>query len=133
MRSIHGGWHGFEKCRWRCFRRFPETGVGLWTDDGADLVPDAGLPVCAADLCLAELRPVSKFSGAEGFPQVLGKEARWTAGRCHGRAFQADQACRTACRRRRVPAALNAGYSASADSTRRLELPLRPITLSLPP
>src|SRR5512144_703693 len=98
-------WHGL--AGWSCFRRFPEAGAGLRADDGANSVSDAGSSLIAADLCLAELRSISEISGAEGFPRLLAGEARWTAVLGDGRALQADQASRTARRRRRVQAALS--------------------------
>src|ERR1700749_3097512 len=104
MRSINGGQH--DVAGWGCFRRLPETGAGLWADHGRDPLPDAGSSLAAADLCLAELRSVSKISGAEGFPEVLGREAGRAAVPCDGGAFKADQAGGVARRRRRVPAAL---------------------------
>src|ERR1700675_987153 len=103
MRSSNGGWHGL--AGWG-FRGFPEAGVGLWADDGADPVSDAGSSLVAANLRLAELRSVSQISGAEGFPQLLGKVAGGTVVLRDGRSLQADQARRIARRRRRVPAAL---------------------------
>src|SRR3984957_19140755 len=115
MRSSNGGWHGL--AGWG-FRRFPETGAGLWADDGANSLSNAGSPLAASNLHLAKLRSVSEFSSAEGFPLVLAAKARGTPVRGHGRPFQADQACRTARRRRRIPAALNgsdrSGYGAGA-------------------
>src|SRR6266849_8901288 len=104
MRSLNGGWHGV--AGWGCFRRFPEAGAGLRADDGANSLSDAGSPVVAANLRLAELRSVSEIPGVEGFSRLLGRKARRTAVLRHGSAFQADQACRTARRRRRVQAAL---------------------------
>src|SRR5215469_9505728 len=62
MRSLNGGGHGF--AGWGRFRRLPETGVGLRTDDGRDSLSDAGSSLAAADLRLAELRSVSEISGA---------------------------------------------------------------------
>src|SRR5258705_4422278 len=103
MHSSNGGWHGL--AGWG-FRGFPETGAGLWADDGADSVSDAGSSLALTNLCLAELRSVSEFSGAEGFSLVLAAEARRSAVLRHRCAFQADQACRTARRRRRVQTAL---------------------------
>src|ERR1700681_2836555 len=103
MRSSNGGKHGL--AGWG-FRGFPEAGAGLWADDGADFISDAGSPLAAANLRLAELRSVPEISGAEGFPQLLGKVAGGAVVLRDSRAFQADQACRTARRRRRVPAAL---------------------------
>src|ERR1700730_4771870 len=104
MRSSNGGKHGL--AGWG-FRGFPEAGAGLRADDGADFISDAGSPLTAANLRLAKLRSVSEFSGAEGFSLLLGAKARRPAVRCHRRAFQADQARRTARRRWRVPAALS--------------------------
>src|SRR5438093_171045 len=98
-------WHGL--AGWSCFRRLPEAGVGLWADDGANPVSDAGSSLIAADLCLAELRSVSEIPGAEGFSGVLAGKARRSAVLRHRGAFQADQARRTARRRRRVQAALS--------------------------
>src|SRR3981189_1705330 len=103
MRSSNGGWH--DVAGW-CFRRLPETGAGLRADDGANSVPDARSSLIAAKLCLAGLRPVSEFSGTEGLFVVLAAEAGRTAVRRHRRAFEADQAGRTARYRWRVPAAL---------------------------
>src|SRR6201986_749223 len=104
MRSINGGQH--DVAGWGCFRRLPETGAGLWADHGRDPLPDAGSSLAAADLCLAELRSVSEISGAEGFPEVLGREAGKDAVQGDSGAFQADQAGGAAHRRRRFPAAL---------------------------
>src|SRR5216684_503686 len=104
MRSSNGGWHGL--AGWG-FRGFPETGAGLWADDGANSVSHAGSSLAAANLRLAKLRSVSEFSGAEGFSLLLAAKARRPAVRRHGCAFQADQARRTARRRRRIPAALS--------------------------
>src|SRR5450631_3138404 len=103
MRSSNGGWHGVAGCG---FRGFPEAGAGVWADDGADSVSDAGSSLTFTNLCLAKLRSVSKISGAEGFSQFLGKVAGRTVVLRHDSAFQADQARRTARHRRRVPAAL---------------------------
>src|ERR1700730_18224117 len=103
MRSSNGGWHGL--AGWG-FRRLPETGAGLWADDGANSLSDAGPSLAASNLCLAKLRSVSEISGAEGFSLVLGEVAGRTIVLGDGRPFQADQARRTARRRRRVPAAL---------------------------
>src|SRR5436190_7889199 len=104
MRSLNGGWHGV--AGWGCFRRFPEAGAGLRADDGANSLSDAGSPVVAANLRLAELRSVSEIPGAEGFSRLLGRKAGRAAVLSHRGALQADQACRTARRRRRVQAAL---------------------------
>src|SRR5882757_6241011 len=101
MRSSNGGWH--DVAGW-CFRRLPETGAGLRADDGADSLPDAGSPVFAANLRLAELRSLSEISGAEGFSRLLAGKAGGTVVLGHRGAFQADQAGRTARRRRRVQA-----------------------------
>src|SRR3984893_5518026 len=103
MRSSNGGWHGL--AGW-CFRGLPETGAGLRADDGAYSLSDARSSLAFADLRLAKLRSVSEFSGAEGLSFVLATEARRPLVRRHRCAFQADQACRTARRRRRLPAAL---------------------------
>src|SRR6478736_8416453 len=103
--SCNGGWHGV--AGWGCFRRFPETGPGLWADDGANSLPDAGSSLTATDLRLAELRSVSEIPGARGFPGLLAGKARRPALFRHGGAFQADQADRTACGGRRVQAALS--------------------------
>src|SRR6476620_10049303 len=106
MRSLNGGWHGLAGW-WGCFRRFPEAGGRLRADDGANPLSVAGSSFAAADLRLAELRSVSEISGAAGFPGLLAGEARGAAVLGHGGAFQADQAGRTARRRRRLPPALN--------------------------
>src|SRR6267378_523799 len=103
MRSSNGGKHGL--AGWG-FRGLPEAGAGLRADDGANSLSHAGSSLVAANLCLAELRSVSQISGAEGFPQLLGKVAGGTVVLGDGRSLQADQARRTARRRRRVPAAL---------------------------
>src|SRR5882757_9720893 len=101
------GWHGLAGW-WGCFRRFPEAVTGLRADDGANSVSDAGSSLAAADLCLAELRHVSKIPGAAGLPHLLGGKARGAAALGDGGAFQADQAGRAARRGWRVPAALSA-------------------------
>src|SRR6266704_6030853 len=103
LRSSNGGWHGL--AGWG-FRGVPETGAGLWADDSANSVSNAGSSLALTNLCLAELRSISEFPGAEGFSLVLAAEARRPAVLCHRCALQADQACRTARRRRRLPAAL---------------------------
>src|SRR5580704_19745996 len=100
----HGGSHGF--AGWGCFRRLPETGAGIWADDGRDPLSTAGSSLAAADLCLAELRSIPSISGAAGLPAVLAGEAGRPALFGPRRPFQADQARGTARRRRRVPAAL---------------------------
>src|SRR5882757_4511974 len=100
MRSSNGGWHGL--AGWG-FRGFPEASAGLWADDGANSVSHAGSSVAAANLCLAELRSVPEISGAEGFFEVLGRTAGRTVVLGDGGPFQADQAGRTARRRRRLP------------------------------
>src|SRR5450759_115550 len=92
-------WHGL--AGWS-FRRLPETGAGLRADDGGNPVSDAGSSLAAANLCLAELRFVSEFSGAEGFSFLLAAEARRPALRRHRCALQVDQAGRAARRRRRA-------------------------------
>src|ERR1700742_872917 len=104
MRSCKGGQH--DVAGWGRFRRLPETGAWVWADHGRDPLPDAGSSFDPSELCLAELRPVSEISGAEGFPEVLGREAGRPAVQGDGGAFQADQACGIAHRRRRVPVAL---------------------------
>src|SRR5579863_5858334 len=97
------GWHGL--AGWR-FRRLPETSAGLWADDGGNSLPDAGSSIAAANIRLAELRSVSEIPGVAGFPRLLAAETRGAALFGPGCALQADQARRTARRRRRVPAAL---------------------------
>src|SRR5580692_11411309 len=104
MRSLNGGWHGL--AGWGCFRGFPETGAGLRADDGANSVSDAGSSLAFANLHLAKLRSVPEISGSEGFSQVLGRAPGRSVVLGDGGPFQADQAGRTARRRRRVPAAL---------------------------
>src|SRR5471030_344360 len=103
MRSSNGGWHGL--AGWG-FRGLSEAGAGLRADDGANSLPDAGSSLVAANLRLAKLRSVPEISGAEGFPLVLGGKTRRTVVLRDGGPFQADQARRTARRRRRIPAAL---------------------------
>src|ERR1700682_4877391 len=93
MRSSNGGWHGL--AGWG-FRGFPETGAGLWADDGTDFVPDARSPLAVTNLCLAELRSVSEFSGAKGLSLVLAGKAGRPASLGDRRTLQADQARRTA-------------------------------------
>src|SRR5215475_5568633 len=107
MRSFNGGWHGV--AGWGCFRGFSEAGKGLRADDGADSLPHAGPSLAAADLCLAELRPVPEIPGAAGLFALLAGEAGRPAVLGYRSAFQADQARRTARRRRRVPFALMPG------------------------
>src|SRR5580693_5491251 len=97
------GWHGL--AGWG-FRRLPETSAGLWADDGGNSLPDAGSSLVAANLRLAELRSVPEVSGAARLPEFLAGKAGGTALFGPRRAFQADQARRTARRRRRVPVAL---------------------------
>src|ERR1043166_3911708 len=99
MRSSNGGWHGL--AGWG-FRGLSETGAGLRADDGANSLPHAGSSLAAANLCLAELRPVSEISRIARFPRVLGKVAGRPAVLRHGGAFKADQAGGAAHRRRRV-------------------------------
>src|SRR5258708_23649736 len=101
--SWAGGWHGRERCG---FQGFQEAGLRLRTDNSGNRLSPSGSTLAAAKLCLAGLRYVSEFPGAEGFPRVLGKVARGSALRSHHRALQADQACRAARRRWRVSAAL---------------------------
>src|ERR1700730_18674013 len=103
MRSSNGGWHGL--AGWG-FRGFPAASAGLWADDGANSVSDAGSSLAVTNLCLAELRSVSEFPGAEGLSQLLGNVAGSIAVCRYRFAFQADQAGRTARGRRRVSAAL---------------------------
>src|ERR1700676_5604382 len=103
MRSSNGGWHGL--AGWG-FRGFPETGAGLWADDGGNSLSDARSSIIAANIRLAKLRSVSEFSGAEAFSLVLAATARRPALRRHRRPFQADQTRRAPRRRRRVPVAL---------------------------
>src|ERR1700721_264661 len=103
MRSSNGGWHGLAG---RGFPGLPETSVWFRADDGANSLSHAGSSLIAANLCLAELRSVPEISGAEGFSLFLGERAGWTIVLRDGGPFQADQARRTARRRRRVPAAL---------------------------
>src|ERR1700761_5594215 len=104
MRSSIGGQH--DVAGWGRFRRLPETGAWIWADHGRDPLPYAGSSLAAADLRLAELRSVSEISGAEGFPEVLGREAGRAAVQGDSGAFQADQAGGASRRRRRVPVAL---------------------------
>src|SRR6476620_488367 len=104
MRSSNGGWHGL--AGWG-FRGFPETSAGVWADDGANSLSPAGSSLAAANLRLAKLRSVSEIPGAERLSRLLGGEARRAAVLGHRRAFEADQAGRTARGRRCVSAALN--------------------------
>src|SRR5689334_9237533 len=98
-------WHGV--AGWGCFRRLPEAGKRLRADDGADSLPHAGSSLAAADLCLAELRPVPEISRAPGLLALLAGKAGRPAVLGHRRAFQADQAGGASRRRRRVPSALS--------------------------
>src|ERR1051325_10516925 len=124
MRSCKGGWHG--TAEWGRFRGFPETDAGLRADDGANSLSDAGSSIAASDLRLAELRHVSEIPGAEGFPGVLGGEARRPPPFGHRGAFQADQAGRTARRGRRVPAALRRTPGSRGGERRALRAPCPP-------
>src|ERR1700733_15982766 len=117
------GWHGL--AGWR-FRRLPETGAGLWADDGGNSLPDAGSSLIAANIRLAELRPVSEIPGAAGFPRLLGAKTRGTALFGPRRAFQTDQAGRTSRRRRRVSVALISASSRIALAVARLSGTTRP-------
>ena len=85
------------------------------------MVSDAGSQVVAADLCLAELRSVPEIPGAAGFPRFLAGKARGTAVLRHRGAFAADQACRTARRKRGVSAALSFVPHGEEARQRRLE------------
>src|SRR5580704_851543 len=114
MHSSNGGWHGV--AGWG-FRRLPETGAGLWADDGGNSLPDAGSSFAAANIRLAELRSVSEIPGAAGFPRLLAGKTRWTALCGSRRAFQADQAGRTARGGWRVPVALIRLRSSSYGGT----------------
>src|ERR1700733_15702216 len=87
------GWHGL--AGWG-FRGFPETGAGLWADDGANSLSIARSSLAVTNLCLAELRHVSEIPGAEGFPGVLAGEAGGGAVLGDRGAFEIDQASRTA-------------------------------------
>src|SRR6202021_1698734 len=91
MRSSNGGWHGL--AGWG-FRGFPETGAGLWADDGANSLSIARSSLVVTNLRLAELRSVSEIPGAEGFPGVLAGEAGGTAVFGDRGAFEADKARR---------------------------------------
>src|SRR5215813_1921353 len=115
MRSLNGGWHGL--AGWGCFRRLPETSAGLRSDDGGDSLSDAGSPVVAADLRLAELRSVSEISGAAGLSRLLAGKARGAAVLRDGRAFAADQAGRAAGGEWGLPSALG---HAEAEARGRL-------------
>src|ERR1700738_2644573 len=85
MRSSNGGWHGL--AGWG-FRGFPETGAGLWADDGTDFVSDARSPLAVTNLCLAELRSVSQISGTVQVSCFLAAEAGRPAIFRAGRAFE---------------------------------------------
>src|SRR3982074_616679 len=104
-----GGWHGRER---RGFQGFQEAGLRLRTDYSGNRLSPSGSSLVAANLRLAELRYVSEFPGAEGFPSVLGNKARRPAVCGHRRALQTDQACRTTRRGRSLPAALTRGRRA---------------------
>src|ERR1700688_4132500 len=105
--SCNGGWHGL--AGWG-FRGFSETGAWVRADDGGNSLSDARSSLAAANIRLAKLRSVPEFSGVEGFSVLLAAEARRPAIRRHRGALQADQACRAARRRRRIPAALIGSY-----------------------
>src|SRR4051794_31998463 len=119
MRSSNGGKHGlagwgFEG--WGSLRGLSQAGPWLWSDHGGNRVPPPGPSLVAANLRVAGLRSVSEFSGAKGFPRVLGNEARRPAVRRHRGALQTDQAGRVARGRRCVPAALNRRVGKGAPS-----------------
>src|SRR5579864_656411 len=128
MRSVNGGWHGVAGWGY-WFRGFSEAGAGLRADDGADSLPVARSPLAAADLRLAELRPVSEIPGAAGLPALLAGEARRSPVLGHGGAFQADQAGGAARRRRRVPPALTSELQGGLGVTRHLLARERWVTL----
>src|SRR5438874_10395031 len=91
------------------FPRIQEAGLRLRTDNSGNPLSPSGSSMAAANLCLAGLRSVSKFPGAEGFPRLLATRARRPAVCGHRRALQTDQACRTTRRGRSLPAALTRG------------------------
>src|ERR1700758_1781435 len=103
-----GGWHGFSG--WDCFRGFSEAGLGVRADDGAYPLSDARSSLATANLCLAELRSVSKIPRAAGFPCLLAGEARRSPVLGHRGTFPADQASRASRHRRRLPAALSKSW-----------------------
>src|ERR1700741_4516783 len=103
-----GGWHGFSG--WDCFRGFSEAGLGVRADDGAYPLSDARSSLATADLCLAELRSVSKIPRAAGFPRLLAGEARRPPVCGPRAAVRADQASRASRHRRRLPAALSKSW-----------------------
>src|ERR1700761_6816459 len=98
--------HGF--AGWG-FRGLSETGAGLRADDGRDPLPDAGSPLAAADLCLAELRFVSEIPRAAGLPAILAAQAGGALVFGSRGALQADQAGGIARGGWRVQAALMDG------------------------
>ncbi len=89
-----------------CLRGLQEAARRLWPDNGRNPVPSSRSPLAAAILRLAELRPVSELSGAEGLSRLLAGQAGRPAGRRHRRAFKAGEARRAESDRRGVPAAL---------------------------
>src|SRR3977135_672879 len=88
------------------FQGFTEAGLRLRTDNSGNRLPPSGSSLVAANSRLAGLRYVSDFTGAQGFPGVLGKLARRSTLRSHHRAFETHKGRRIARHRRRVSAAL---------------------------
>src|SRR6185437_9007620 len=86
--SRAGGRDGQER---RGFQGFQKAGLRLRTDNSGNRLSPSGSSLVAANLRLAGLRYVSEFSGAAGFPHVLGNEARRPAVCSHCRALQIDQ------------------------------------------
>src|SRR5947208_8024207 len=86
--------------------RFSSPAPGLWAHHRPHLLPSAGSPVAAADLCLAAIRRLAGVSRAPEISRVLAREPGGAAAFRDGRALPAAAAGGDPCRRRRVPAAL---------------------------
>src|ERR1044072_173818 len=99
--------HGNAEIR---FQRVQETDGRLRADNRPDPVPDARSSVAAANVRLAELRPVPEISRAATVSRLLDREARGAAAFGAGRALPVDQAGRVESDRRRVSAELNGSF-----------------------
>src|ERR1700719_1309051 len=86
--------------------RFLSPAAGLWAHDRPDLLPPAGSPMVASDVCVAAIRRLAGIPGPSEIPRVLAQDPGRAASLRHGRALPAYSAGRDSCRRRRVPAAL---------------------------
>src|SRR6266702_7466369 len=74
----------------------------LWAHHRPDLLPPAGSPVVAADLCLAAIRRLAGVSGAAEIPRVLAREPGRAAALRDGGALPAAAAGGDPGRRRRI-------------------------------